>query len=494
MARRTRLAAVVTLSMINVFTLAAGITVARMLPPRLAALKVPTVAPAQVSQAGPVLATGADTGKLPTGTGLQSALAAPLSASALGPRVSAVVTDPATGKILWSQNPDQASTPASTTKLVTSAAALAVLGPDATFTTKVVGGASQSSATQSSIILVGGGDPTLAVHPFPAGEYPRPATLASLARQTARTLKSQGRRTVSLGYDDDLYTGAGLAPGWPAAYVSTGNVTPISALEVDQGRLTTAGEPEDDDDPYNLRARTSDPAGMAAKAFAALLTADGIHVTGTPTAQRAQQNAKTLASIHSPPLSAIVQQMLQESNNVIAENLARQVALRTGQPASYSGAAAAVTKELSHLGIRTSGLHLVDGSGLSPQDKIAPSTLVEVLQLATSTPRIRPLLAGLPVAGFSGTLSAGQSVFAGIGGPALGSVRAKTGNLDTVTTLAGLATDKTGKTLIFAFMADKIPAAGMLSTAAKAIDEAAAALANCGCRLRALAAARTVGL
>jgi D-alanyl-D-alanine carboxypeptidase/D-alanyl-D-alanine-endopeptidase (penicillin-binding protein 4) len=476
-----------------VFTLAAGITVARMLPSRLAALKVPTVAPAQVSQAGPVLAAGASTGELPTGTGLQSALAAPLSASALGPRVSAVVTDPATGKILWSQNPDQPSTPASTTKLVTSAAALAVLGPDATFTTKVVG-APQSSATQGSVILVGGGDPTLAVHPFPAGEYPRPATLASLARQTAHTLKSQGRRTVSLGYDDDLYTGPDLAPGWPAAYVSTGNVTPISALEVDQGRLTTAGEPEDDDDPYNMRARTSDPAGMAAEAFAALLTADGIHVTGTPTAQRAKQNAKPLASIHSPPLSAIVQQMLQESNNVIAENLARRVALRTGQPASYSGAATAVIKELSHLGISTSGLHVVDGSGLSPQDKIAPATLVEVLQLATSTPRIRPLLAGLPVAGFSGTLSAGQSVFAGIGGPALGAVRAKTGNLDTVTTLAGLATDKTGKTLIFAFMADKIPAAGMLSTAAKAIDDAAAALANCGCRLRALAAARTVGL
>ena len=288
MARRTRLAAVVTLAMINVFTLAAGITVARMLPSRLAALKVPTVAPTPVSQAGPVLAPASRHGTLPTGTGLQSALAAPLSASALGPRVSAVVTDPATGKILWSQNPDQPSTPASTTKLVTSAAALAVLGPDATFTTKVVGG-----ATNNSVILVGGGDPTLAVHPFPAGEYPRPATLASLARQTARTLKSQGRRTVSLGYDDDLYTGPDLAPGWPAAYVSTGNVTPISALEVDQGRLTTAGEPEDDDDPYNLRARTSDPAGMAAKAFAALLTADGIHVTGTPTAQRSPAERQT---------------------------------------------------------------------------------------------------------------------------------------------------------------------------------------------------------
>ena len=488
MARRTRLAAVLTLAMINVFTLAAGITVARMLPPRLAALKVPTVASAQVSQAGRVLAPGVGKGSLPTASGLRSALAGPLSAAALGSRVSAVVADPATGRVLWSQHPDQPSTPASTAKLVTSAAVLAALGPDATFTTRAVRG-----ATSSSVILVGGGDPTLAVHPFPAGEYPRPATLASLAAKTAHALKAQGRRTVSLGYDDGLYTGPDLAPGWPAAYVSTGNVTPIAALEVDQGRLTTAGEPEDSDDPYNLRARTSDPAGMAAHSFAALLEADGIHVTGTPAARKARADAAAVASVDSPPLSAIVQQMLEESNNVIAENLARHVALASGQPASFSGATAAVTAELQHLGV-TSGLHLVDGSGLSPRDAIAPSTLVKVLQLAATNPRIRPLLAGLPVAGFSGTLSGGQSVFAGIGGPALGSVRAKTGNLDTVTTLAGLATDRTGRTLAFAFMADKIPAAGMLRTAANAIDDAAAALANCGCRLRALAAARTVGL
>ena len=489
MARRTRLAAVLTLAMINVFTLAAGITVARMLPPRLAALKVPTVAPKPVTSAGQVLAPGNGTGDLPTGGGLESALAVPLSVTALGPQVAAVVADPATGKVLWSRNADQLSTPASTAKLVTSAAALAALGPGATFTTKVVRG-----ATDNSITLVGGGDPTLAVHPFPAGQYPRPATLASLAAATARALKAQGQSTVSLGYDASLYTGPDLAPGWSATYVSTGDVTPISALEVDQGRLTTSGKPEDDDDPYNLRARTTDPAAMAAAAFAALLTADGIHVTGTPAEQRARPSARTLASTNSPPLTAIVQQMLEESNNVIAENLARQVALKNNQPASYSGAAAAVTSELSRLGISTSGLHLVDGSGLSPQDAIAPATLVKTLRLATGNPKIRPLLAGLPVAGFSGTLSAGQSVFAGIGGPALGSVRAKTGNLGTVTTLAGLATDRTGRTLAFAFMADKIPAAGMLQTAANAIDDAAAALANCGCRLRALAAARTVGL
>jgi serine-type D-Ala-D-Ala carboxypeptidase/endopeptidase (penicillin-binding protein 4) len=488
MVRRTRLAAVLTLAMINVFTLAAGVAVAGMLPSRLAALRVPTLAPGRVSASGTVLTPGTADGSLPTASGLRSALAGPLSAAALGPQVSAMVADPVSGRVLLSEDGTRLLTPASTTKLVTSAAALAVLGANATFTTRVAYGASPDG-----IVLVGGGDPTLAVHPYPAQDYPQPATLASLAAATARALEAEGRTTVSLGYDTSLYSGPGLAPGWPEAYVSTGDVTPIVPLEVDQGRLTTSGTPEDADDPYNLRPRSTDPAGVAAASFAALLAGDGIHVTGSPAAQTAPAHAAGLASVSSPPLSAIVTQMLEESNNVIAENLARQVALATGQPASFAGAAAAVTAELRRLGVRT-GLHLVDGSGLSPQDAIAPATLVKVLELATADPRLRPLLAGLPVAGFSGTLSAGQSVFSGISGAALGAVRAKTGNLGTVTALAGLVTDKTGTTLVFAFMADQIPAAGMLQTAANAIDAAAAALAGCGCRLRARPAARTVGL
>jgi len=476
MARRTWIAAVLTLALINVFTLAAGITVARMLPARLAALRVPTVAAGPVRGAGTVLAPATADGSLPTASGLRSALAGPLSAAALGPQVSAVVADPATGQVLLSKDGARLLTPASTAKLVTSVAALAVLGPNATFTTRVVNG-----ATPDRIVLVGGGDPTLAVNQFPAQDYPQPATLASLAAATARALKSQGRTTVSVGYDTSLYTGPGLAPGWPQSYVTTGNVTPIVSLEVDQGRLTTAGTPEDSDDPYNLRPRSADPAGVAASSFTALLAADGIHVTGSPVAQAAPAYALGIASVSSPPLSAIVDQMLEESNNVIAENLARQVALATGQPASFSGAAAAVIRELRRLGVG-GGVRLVDGSGLSPQDAIAPATLVKVLEIATADARMRALLAGLPVAGFSGTLSGGQSVFSGIGGAALGSVRAKTGNLGTVTALAGLVTDRNGTTLVFAFMADQIPAAGMLQTAANAIDAGAAALANCGCR------------
>ena len=392
MVRRTRIAAVLTLAMIDVFTLAAGITVARMLPPRLAALRVPAVAAGQVDGAGTVLAPGTAGGSLPTASGLRSALAGPLSAAALGPQVSAVVADPATGRTLLSQDGARLLTPASTAKLVTSVAALAVLGANATFTTRVVRG-----ATPDSIIIVGGGDPTLAVRQFPAQDYPQPATLASLAAETARALKAQGRTTVSVGYDTSLYTGPGLAPGWPESYVTTGNVTPIVSLEVDQGRLTAAGTPEDADDPYNLSPRSTDPAGMAATSFTALLAADGIHVTGSPVAQVAPAHATGIASVSSPPLSAIVDQMLEESNDVIAENLARRVALATGQPASFSGAAAAVIAGLRRLGV-SGGLHLVDGSGLSPQDAIAPATLVQVIELATTDARVRSLLAGLPVA------------------------------------------------------------------------------------------------
>src|SRR5580700_5503399 len=478
MVRRTRIAALLTLAVINIFTLAAGIAVARMLPPRLAALKVPTVAAGPLAGADPVLGTGTQDGPLPTTSGLRTALAGPLSAPALGPQVSALVADPVTGRVLLSDHGSRSMTPASTTKLATGLAALAVLGQNARFTTKVVRG-----STSGSIILVGGGDPTLAVNPFPARDYPQPATLASLAKATARTLRAQGHRTVVLGYDTSLYTGPGLAPGWPAAYVTGGDVTPIVPLEVDQGRLTAAGQPEDSDDPYNLAPRSQDPAGTAASAFTELLTADGIHVTGSPQPQTAAtRSAKTtLASVTSPPLSALVAQMLEESNNVIAENLARQVAVATGQPASFSGAAQAVIKELKRLGV-TTGIRLVDGSGLSPRDSIAPVTLVKVLELAAGNPKYRAVLTGLPVAGFSGTLSAGESVFSGISGAALGSVRAKTGNLGTVASLAGLAYDKSGGVLVFALMADQVPSAGMLDEAAAAIDAAAAALAGCGCR------------
>jgi D-alanyl-D-alanine carboxypeptidase/D-alanyl-D-alanine-endopeptidase (penicillin-binding protein 4) len=472
--RRTRKAALITLSMLDVFTLAAAITVARMLPPRLAALRVPVAADRPIVRAAPVLPAEADPPTSPSWDGLSAALGSALPGSEVGTGLGVVVADAATGKRLYAENSDTLATPASTTKVVTAVAALAVLGPDARFTTSV-------RQTSGGIVLVGGGDPTLAVNSYPSSDYPQPATLASLAASTARALKAEGRRSVRLGYDTSMYGGPTLAPGWTNSDISTGNVTPIVSLEVDQGRLTASGSPQDSDDPVNFSPRTTNPAGMAASAFASLLRRHGIALSGGPSPQAAPAGAATLASVSSPPLSAIVEQMLRESNNVIAENLGRQLALAMGMPASFSGAAAAVTAELRHLGVRTP-ISLVDTSGLSPQDGIAPDTLVSVLEVALNVARVRAAITGLPVAGFTGTLSAGQSIFGGIGGAARGVVRAKTGNLTTVATLAGLAYDRNGTLLVFAIMAPQVPGAAMLQTAGDAIDSAAGALAGCGCR------------
>ncbi len=124
-------------------------------------------------------------------------------------------------------------------------------------------------------MLVGGGDPTLAAGAPPATDYPQPATLLELARRTAQALIARGRHTVRLGYDSSLYTGPALGPRWPASYVTTGNVSAITALSVDQGRVTMpAARPPTTSASSGPRA--ADPAAVAAAAFASFLSADGI--------------------------------------------------------------------------------------------------------------------------------------------------------------------------------------------------------------------------
>ena len=480
--RRTRTTALAALALLNVFTLAAGLVVAHMLPPRLARLHVPVAATRAVVNATPVLARVGTLatrvqGTAPTASGLAAMLGAALPAGATGPGVGIEVADAGTGQVLYSASAGALATPASTTKVVTAVAALDALGPDARFTTTV-------RQVGDTVVLVGGGDPTLAVNGYPSSDYPRPATLAQLAAGTARALKAQGHRSVRLGYDTALFSGPDMAQGWTDSLISTGNVTPIVALEADQGRLTPSGALEDSDDPVNFRPRTTDPVGMTVAAFTGLLAHDGITVAGAPAETAASASAPVLASVSSPPLVEIAEQMLQESNNLIAENLARHVAIALGMPATFTGGARAELTELRRLGV-TTPLSLVDGSGLSPSDAIAPQTLIRVLRLAAGTPKLRGAITGLPVAGFSGTLSAGGSVFGGIGGIASGTargvVRAKTGNLATVATLAGLVYDRSGDLLIFAIMAPQVPSADQLQQAADAIDTAAAGLARCGC-------------
>lgn len=471
--RGTALAA---LAMLNAFTLGAGVAVAALLPARLDLWRIPRVTAAPLSVPGSVLAPAGPGSTAPTRGGLAGVLGPLASSPSLGQHVGAVVTDLSSGAVLFSRQPAGLFTPASSAKLMTAVAALSVLGGGARFTTRVVAGPSPGS-----LILVGGGDPTLAAGNPPKSAYPRPASLASLATATARWLRAHRERTVRLGYDTSLFTGPALAPGWTSSYITTGNVTPITSLEVDQGRLTPGGKPQDADVPGNFRPRSFTPASDAVAAFASFLRGAGIKVVGTPEMTVAPHRARTIAAVRSPPVAAIAGQMLRESNNVIAENLARHVALAGGQPATFSGAAAAVTAQMRRLGLRT-GIRLFDGSGLSVRDKISPQALASVVRLAARDKQsLRPVTAALPVAGFSGTLAPGGSVFGGFGGAALGVVRAKTGNLSNVASLTGFVEDASGHLLGFAFMADQMRAR-QLTGAADTIASMATALAGCGCR------------
>jgi D-alanyl-D-alanine carboxypeptidase/D-alanyl-D-alanine-endopeptidase (penicillin-binding protein 4) len=476
-ANRIRLSALTALAMLNVFTLGAGLAVAALLPARLALWRIPRVAAVSVAAPAAVLTPAVSSGTLPTSRGLTAGLAPLIASRSLGSHVGVVVTDLASGRVLFARAATTPATPASSAKVATAVAALSVLGPAARFTTRIVRG-----PAPGSIVLVGGGDPTLAAARVPASDYPRPATLASLARQTARWLRAHGQRSVRLGYDVSLFSGPLTAPGWTTSYVTTGNVTPITSLEVDQGRLTRSGKPEDADNPVNFRPRSFTPAGDAAASFASFLRAQRIRVLGRVSATTAPPRAAPIASVRSPYLPAIVGWMLRESNNVIAENLARQVALRAGRPASFAGAAAAVTAAAARLGIGH-GIHLVDGSGLSPQDRITPLALAGLVRVAGGGRQaaLRAAITGMPVAGFSGTLAPGQSVFGNFGPAALGMVQAKTGNLTRVVSLAGIVSDAGGRLLAFAFMADQLPR-GQLVHAAGVIDAMATTLAGCGCR------------
>src|SRR5690606_31970153 len=137
----------------------------------------------------------------------------------------------------------------------------------------------------------------------------------------------------------------------------------------------------------------------------------------------------------------LVEIMLERSDNVLAEALARQVALAKGQPASYEGAAAAMDAVLAELGLPDEENGLVDGSGLSRANRLTPSLLTDLLTVAARAdrPELRGIFSGMPVAGYSGTLARRYGT-AEPTRPGAGVVRAKTGTLSGVNTLAGIVT------------------------------------------------------
>lgn len=371
---------------------------------------------------------------------------------ALGTRRSAAVVDVSTGRRLYAVAPGTALTPASTTKIATAVAALSALGPDHRLTTRTA-----LEADKKELVLVGGGDPTLTARAKADGN----ASLRTLADRTAAALGERGLRKVTLSYDTTLYAGRALHP-----IGVNDNLAAVSALMADEGRT--------DDSVRGPAPRVPDPAADAARRFGDLLEDRGIETT-PPGPSRATGRATSLAAVASPPLAALVERMLTDSDNDIAEALARHTAAATGKRADLAGAGAAVRARLDRLGLPVSGTRVKDGSGLDRTGRLTAGLITALLVKAADPdhPELRPALTGLPVAGFTGTLSSRYA------DGAAGLVRAKTGTLTGVNSLAGTVVDRDGRVLAFAFLASGTKDPG---AAQAALDRAATALASCGCR------------
>jgi D-alanyl-D-alanine carboxypeptidase/D-alanyl-D-alanine-endopeptidase (penicillin-binding protein 4) len=403
-----------------------------------------------------------------TPAGIRRALGRTLGVPELGSRVSALVVDAATGTTLYASQPEVPVVPASTTKLFTAVAALHVLGPDRRIETRLhQRGTVTGGVLTGELVLVGGGDSTV-VTPAARPGYPPPAQLRSLAAAVRRA--GITRVTGGVVVDASVFAGPRLGPAWKPTYVSEGSVAPVSGLMVDSGKL----------DPAEPDSRSSEPDLAAGRALLRVLKLAKVGITQTVTRGRVAPADTQIAAVQSPPVSALVERVLSDSDNNLAEALGRLVAIERGEPPSFSGATAAMRAALDELGVGADAGGLRDASGLSPLNRVTAGGLVRLLTAALDPERttLRPFVAGLPVSAFDGTL--GNRYTDPPSKPGAGRVRAKTGSLDGVSTLAGVVETASGRLLIFAMAADRLPGK-QVGKAAKALDAAVAALSRCGC-------------
>ncbi|QPQ79635.1 D-alanyl-D-alanine carboxypeptidase/D-alanyl-D-alanine-endopeptidase [Prescottella equi] len=405
--------------------------------------------------ATPQVAPVPDDAPMPTPAALGAVLAPLVSNPALG-AFTGVVADARTGTTLWSQNPDTPMTPASTAKILTAAAAMLSLSPDHRVETRVVQG-----SRPGELVLVGGGDPTLTAQPVgQPSYYPGAPRIADLVEQIRRA----GAEVDSIVVDISAYAGPTMAQGWMPEDVAAGYIAPIESVMIDGAR----SDPFAEEPP-----RSATPALDAGRVLAQALGIDLARVA----VGKAESGAAPVASVLSAPLRDRLGQMMRRSDNVLAETIAREVAVAKNSEASFTGATEAIGKTLYDAGFKTDGLTLHDGSGLSVDDRVPARLQADILTAAAgeTKPQLRPMLDDLPVAGATGTLS---DRYASGDRTGAGWVRAKTGTLSVASALTGYVVDVDGRVLTFALMSNDRPP----EVSRPALDAVAGALRLCGCR------------
>jgi serine-type D-Ala-D-Ala carboxypeptidase/endopeptidase (penicillin-binding protein 4) len=373
----------------------------------------------------------------PLATRLAQALAVPGNAATAS---SAVAVDLTTGSVLFARNADLPLAPASNEKLTVTYAALRELGAAYRFHTEVLArGTLDGDAWHGDVFLKGFGDPTLSS-----------LQLDSLAAQIAELgiVRIDGRVLA----DETWFDANRTAPGWKASFY-VNECPPLSALVVDRA--------------WYDHHTASQPALAAAGLFRALLRAHGVTV-GAVGSGRAPESAIELAEVESAPLTKVLAKMDRDSDNFIAEMLLKELGAEAGTAGTTASGAAVVRRDLAADGIPLAGVRIVDGSGLSLDDRLTAHALSALLLSAWNDAGLHATIwSALPVAGATGTLEDRMQRR-----PARGAVHAKTGTTDRASALSGYVRDR----YAFAVMQNVRPVA--TGAARKAQDRFATALAS----------------
>lgn len=405
------------------------------------------------------------------------------------------------GRVLYQRNADKYFTPASNTKLYSTALALLRLGPDYKFITTVMApGDPVGGEIRGDVSLVGGGDPTMSwrKYPYERGGVNEPplAAIEAFAGQIAA--KGIRRITGDIIGDDTAWAWDPYPSGWAIDDQTWSYGAPISALMINENAielrirpaeaegqlarislapaleyywidnrvLTQAGRRtirvERDGRLVRVSGQLSagggdrtetiaidDPALYAAYALHEALSRRGIAITGSPVARHrlpdepwAPVAGVELARRESRPLSEIVQVTNKVSQNQMADML-----LRAAADGTLKGGIEQLELLLSSIGVDRDDYSFRDGSGMSRLNLTSPAATIELLKHMWDSPLRRVWLESLPVGGVDGTL---ESRFSG--NPRGKLVQAKTGSLSHVNALSGYIQSRTYGPVAFSIM------------------------------------------
>jgi serine-type D-Ala-D-Ala carboxypeptidase/endopeptidase (penicillin-binding protein 4) len=343
-----------------------------------------------------------------------------------------LVIDADSGKTACARAAKRRRPLASNMKLFTTSTALGRLGPRSRIRTSVVadGAVDRHGVLHGSLYLVGGGDPTLGVPAF----YDR--YLGGLGTDVflfKRQIREAGISAITgrLYADDGIFDRLrGVAD---SGYATSPEIGPLSGLSFDSGFSSPSAA-----------SFAADPAITAASTLARSLRNAGVRLPKTVALGEAPPDGAEIASLESPPLTQIVDTTDVYSYNFFAEMLIKLLGARFGGAGSTAAGAKVVA---AFARAHSSGVHAVDGSGLTRSNRASPTEVVDLLQSMQQTPAGEYLIKDMALAGHEGTVADRMH-----GTAAYGRCRTKTGTISGVSNLSGYCFNRDGKTMIFSIL------------------------------------------